>query len=129
MIGYAFDREWRSLIGFSAGVTVKAIGGGEVLLLGLALLERFVHADVAFRMAANESLPPVTDLVLLALIAAVASLVAYTFQALLHTVLGVRADTDGPGQDEQPGTGSLSMARSAPVGGTGPRAPADAVAA
>ena len=94
-----------------------------MFLLGLALLERFVHADVAFRMMANASLPEVTDLVLFALIAAVASLVACTFQALLHTLLGVRADTGGPGQVEQAGPGSLSLARSAPVGGTGPRAP------
>ena len=94
-----------------------------MLLLGCVLLERFVHADVAIRTTVSAGLPPVTALVLVALVVALAILMAYTFQALLCNLLAMRSHSDAPGHDDQPGPGSLSLVWSAPIGGTGPRAP------
>lgn len=92
-------------------------------MLWWVLLERFVHADVAIRMTVSAGAPPVTALVLVALVIALAILMAYTFQALLCTLLALGVHSDAPGPDDQPGRGSLSLVWSAPVGGTGPRAP------
>jgi hypothetical protein len=92
-------------------------------LLGWVLLECFVHADVAIRTTLSADAPPVTALVLIALVIALTILMARTFQALLCTLPAPRVHSDAPGLDDQPGPGSLSLVLSAPVGGTGPRAP------
>lgn len=92
-------------------------------LLGWILLERFAHADVWIRTTVNAGAPPVTALVLLALVVALAILMANTFRALLCTLLAMGVRPDASGLDDHSGPGSLSLGRSAPVGGIGPRAP------
>lgn len=52
-------------------------------LLGWVWLECFVHADVAIRTTVSAGAPPVTALVLVALVVTLAIVMAYTFQALL----------------------------------------------
>ena len=94
-----------------------------MLLLGCVLLERFVHADVAIRTTVSAGLPPVTALVLVALVVALAILMAYTFQALLCTLLAIWVRSDAPDLDDRSGPGSLSLVWSAPVDGSGPRPP------
>jgi hypothetical protein len=94
-----------------------------VLLLGWGLLERFVQADVAIRTTVGAGVPPVTALVLVALVVALAILMARTVHALLCTLPPPGVHSDAAGLDDQPGPGSLSLVLSAPVGGTGPRAP------
>lgn len=60
-----------------------------VSLLGCVLFERFVHADVAIRTTVSAGAPPATALALLALVVTLAILMAYTFHALLYTLLAV----------------------------------------
>ena len=92
-------------------------------LLWWGLLERFVHADVAIRTTVSVGVPPLTALVLVALVVALAILMARTFQALLCTIPAPGVHSDALRLDDRPGPGSLSLVLSAPVGGTGPRAP------
>ncbi|MET3948902.1 hypothetical protein ABIB49_003628 [Arthrobacter sp. UYCu512] len=94
-----------------------------MLLLGWVLLERFVHADVAIRTTFSAGAPPVTALLLVALAVALTVLMACALQALLCTLLVTRGYSEAPGLEGQHGLLSLSLVRSAPVGGTGPRAP------
>jgi hypothetical protein len=94
-----------------------------VLLLGWGLLERFVQADVAIRTSVIAGVPPVTALVLVALVVALAILMKRTVHALLCTLPSPGVHSDALRLDDQPGPGFLSLVLSAPVGGTGPRAP------
>ena len=92
-------------------------------LLGLILLERFVQADVAIRTTVSAGVPPVTTFALIALVLALTILMAYTFRALLCTLVALVVRANAPEPDDQPRQGSLSLVWSAPTGGAGPRAP------
>lgn len=92
-------------------------------LLAWVLLERFVQADVAIRMAVSAGGPPVTALALIALVLTLTILMAYTFRALLCALVALVVRTNAPEADDQPRPGSLFLVWSAPSGGTGPRAP------
>jgi hypothetical protein len=94
-----------------------------VLLLGWGLLERFVQADVAIRTTVSAGVPPITALVLVALVVALAILMARTFHALLCTLPAPGVHSVALGRRDLHGPGFLSLVLSAPVGGTGPRAP------
>ena len=92
-------------------------------LLGWVLLEHFVLADVAIRTTVSAGAPPLTAFALLALVLAVTVLMAHTFRALLCAVVALVVHTNPPAMDNEPQPGSLSLIRSVPKGGTGPRAP------
>lgn len=94
-----------------------------MLLLGWGLLERFVDADVAIRTTVSSGVPPVSALVFVALVLALAILMARTFQALLCTLPAPGVHAVALRLDDRQGPGFLSLVLSAPVGGTGPRAP------
>lgn len=94
-----------------------------MLLLGWVLLERLVQADVAIRTTVSAGAPPMPALALIALVVALTILMACASHALLGTLLAIRVHAEAPGLEDKHGPGSLSLVWSAPVGGTGPRAP------
>ncbi|RAX16992.1 hypothetical protein DC347_10255 [Pseudarthrobacter sp. AG30] len=94
-----------------------------VLLLGWVMLEHFVCADVAIRTTLSAGMPPVTALLLVALVVALTVLMACASHALLRTLLAGRGHAAAQGLDVRRGSVQVSLACSVPVGGAGPRAP------
>lgn len=92
-------------------------------MLGWVLLGHFVQADVAIRTTVSAGTPPLTAFALLALVLAVTVHMAHTFRALLCAVVALVVRTNAPSVRDEPQPGSLSLIRSVPKGGTGPRSP------